>query len=71
VSRDFDLAAAKPTEAIAPEKLTAPESLQPEDAGMMLLLGSGIFVFFLSNMHFVCLRFLLSHWPWQQKLWSP
>jgi hypothetical protein len=61
VSRDFDLAAAKPTEAAAPEKLTAPESLQPEDAGMTLLLRSGIFVFFLYNMRFVCLRFFLSH----------
>jgi hypothetical protein len=71
VSRDFDPAAAKPTEAVAPEKLTAPESLQPEDAGMTLLLRSGIFVFFLSNMGFVCLRFLLSHCPWQRKLWSP
>jgi hypothetical protein len=71
VSRDFDLAAAKPTEAAAPEKLTAPESLQPEDAGMTLLLRSRIFVFFLSNMRFVCLRFLLSHQPWQRKLWSP
>jgi hypothetical protein len=36
VSQDFDLAAAKPTEAAAPERLTAPESLQPEDAGMTL-----------------------------------
>jgi hypothetical protein len=71
VSQDFDPAAAKPTEAAAPEKLTAPESLQPEDAGMTLLLRSGIFVFFLSNMRFVCLRFLLSHYPWQRKLWSP
>jgi hypothetical protein len=71
VSRDFDLAAAKPTEAAAPEKLTAPESLQPEDAGMTLLLRSRIFVFFLSNMRFVCLRVLLSHQPWQRKIWSP
>jgi hypothetical protein len=71
VSQDLDLAAAKPTEAAAPEKLTAPESLQPEDAGMSLLLGNKIFVFFLSNMCFVCLRFLLSYYPWQRKLWSP
>jgi hypothetical protein len=71
VSRDFDMAAAKLTEAVVPEKLTAAESLQPEDAGMMLLLWSGIFVFFLFNMRFVCLRFLLSHWSWQRKLWSP
>jgi hypothetical protein len=61
VSRDFDLAAAKPTEAVAPEKVAAPDSLQPEDAGMMLILRSGIFVFFLSDMRFVRLRLLLSH----------
>jgi hypothetical protein len=36
VSRDFDPTSAKPTEATALEKLTAPESLQPEDAGTML-----------------------------------
>jgi hypothetical protein len=60
VSRDFDLVAARPTEAVAPEKVTAPESLQPEDAGMMLLLRNGVFVSFLSNMRFVCLRFLFS-----------
>jgi hypothetical protein len=71
VSRDFDLAAAKPTEAATPEKSTVPESLHPEDAGMTLLLRSRIFVFFLSNMRFVCLRFFLSHYPWQRKLWSP
>jgi hypothetical protein len=71
VSQDFDTAAAKPTEAAAPERLTAPESLHPEDAGMTLLLKNGIFVFFLFNMRFVCLRFLLSHYPWQRKLWSP
>jgi hypothetical protein len=71
VSQDFDPAAAKPTEAAAPERLTAPESLQPEDAGMTLLLRNRIFVFFLFNMRFVCLRFLLSHYPWQRKLWSP
>jgi hypothetical protein len=71
VSQDFDPAAAKPTEAAAPERLTALESLQPEDAGMMLLLRNGIFVFFLFNMRFVCLRFLLAHYPWQRKLWSP
>jgi hypothetical protein len=71
VSQDLDLAAAKPTEAAAPEKLTAPDSLQPEDAGMSLLLGDKIFMFFLSNMCFVCLRFLLSYYSWQRKLWSP
>jgi hypothetical protein len=38
VSNDFDLVAVKPTEAVAPGKTTTPESLQPEDAGMMLLL---------------------------------
>jgi hypothetical protein len=36
VSRDFDPASAKPIEAAASEKLMAPESLQPEDAGTML-----------------------------------
>jgi hypothetical protein len=61
VWRDFDLVAARPTEAVAPEKLTVPESLQPEDACMMLLLRSGFFMSFLSNMRFVCLRFLFSH----------
>jgi hypothetical protein len=45
--------AARPTEAVAPEKATTPESLQPEDAGMMLLLRNEVFVSFLSNMHFV------------------
>jgi hypothetical protein len=38
VSKDLDLVAAGPTEAVAPEKATTPESLQLEDAGMMLLL---------------------------------
>jgi hypothetical protein len=38
VSKDFDLVAAKPTEAVVPGKTTTPESLQPEEAGMMLLL---------------------------------
>jgi hypothetical protein len=33
VSRDVDLVSAKPVEAAASEKLKAPESLQPEDAG--------------------------------------
>jgi hypothetical protein len=33
VSRDVDLVSTKPIEAAASEKLTAPESLQPEDAG--------------------------------------
>jgi hypothetical protein len=60
VSRDFDLVAARPTEAVAAEKLTAPESLQPKDAGMMLLLRNGVFVSFLSNMRFGFLRFLFS-----------
>jgi hypothetical protein len=63
VSQDFDLVVARPTEAVTPEKATTPESLQPEDAGMMLLLRNGVFVSFLSNMHFVCLRFLFSRWP--------
>jgi hypothetical protein len=63
VSKDFDLVAARPTEAVAPEKATAPESLQPKDAGMMLLLRNRVFVSFLSNMHFVCLRFLFSRYP--------
>jgi hypothetical protein len=35
VSRDVDLVSAKPIEAAASEKLKAPESLQPEDAGMV------------------------------------
>jgi hypothetical protein len=60
VSKDFDLVAARPTEAVAPEKATAPGSLQPEDAGVMLLLRSEVFVSFLSNMHFVCLHLLFS-----------
>jgi hypothetical protein len=33
VSQDVDPVSAKPVEAAASEKLTAPESLQPEDAG--------------------------------------
>jgi hypothetical protein len=41
VLNDFDLAAAKPTEVVAPELTTTPGSLQPEDAGMMLLLRDG------------------------------
>jgi hypothetical protein len=60
VSKDFGLVAARPTEAVAPEKATAPESLQPEDAGMMLLIRKRVFVSFHSNMRFVCLRFLFS-----------
>jgi hypothetical protein len=48
VSRDFGLVAARPTEAVAPEKVTAPESLQPEDAGLM----------FYSEMEFSCPFFL-------------
>jgi hypothetical protein len=60
VSKDFDLVAVRPTEAVAPEKATTPESLQPEDAGMMLLLRNEVFVSFLSNMHFVCLHLLFS-----------
>jgi hypothetical protein len=35
MSRDVDPVSAKPIEAIASEKLTAPESLQPEDAGIV------------------------------------
>jgi hypothetical protein len=41
VSDDFDPTAAKPTEAIAPGLTTTPENLQPEDAGMTLLLRDG------------------------------
>jgi hypothetical protein len=41
VLNDFDLVAAKPTEVVAPELTTTPGSLQPEDAGMMLLLRDG------------------------------
>jgi hypothetical protein len=41
VSNDFDLVAAKPADAVAPGLTTMPESLQPEDAGMMLLLRDG------------------------------
>jgi hypothetical protein len=55
VSKDFDLVAARPTEAVAAEKAAAPESLPPEDTGMMLLLRNEVFVFFLSNVHFVLL----------------
>jgi hypothetical protein len=60
VSKDFDLVAAKPIEAVVPGKTTTPESLQPKDAGMMLLLRNEVFVSFLSIMHFVCLYLLFS-----------
>jgi hypothetical protein len=63
VSKDFDPVAARPTEAVALEKAAAPESLPPEDAGMMLLPRNEVFVFFLSNVHFVCLHLLFSRWP--------
>jgi hypothetical protein len=60
VSKDFDLVAAKPTEAVVPGNITTAESLQPEDAGMMPLLRIEVFVSFLSIMHFVFLYLLLS-----------
>jgi hypothetical protein len=41
VSNDFDPVAVKPADAVAPGLTTTPESLQPEDAGMMLLLRDG------------------------------
>jgi hypothetical protein len=41
VSDDFDPVAAKPADVVAPEPMTTPEALQPEDAGMMLLLRDG------------------------------
>jgi hypothetical protein len=41
VSNDFDPVAAKPADAVAPRLTTTPESLQPEDAGTMLLLRDG------------------------------
>jgi hypothetical protein len=41
VSNDFDSVAAKPADADAPGLTTTPEALQPEDAGMMLLLRDG------------------------------
>jgi hypothetical protein len=41
VSNDFDPVAAKPADAVVPGLTTTPESLQPEDAGMMLLLRDG------------------------------
>jgi hypothetical protein len=41
VSDDFDLVAAKSADAVAPEPTITPEALQPEDAGMMLLLRDG------------------------------
>jgi hypothetical protein len=63
VSRDFDLVAAKPTEAVVMEKAAAPESLPPEDAGMMPLPRNEVFVFFLFSVHFVCLHLLFSRWP--------
>jgi hypothetical protein len=41
VSNDFDPVAAKPADVVTPGLTTTPESLQPEDAGMMLLLRDG------------------------------
>jgi hypothetical protein len=41
VSNDFDPVAAEPADAAVPGLTTMPESLQPEDAGMMLLLRDG------------------------------
>jgi hypothetical protein len=41
VSNDFDPVAAKPADAVAPGLTTTPEALQPENAGMMLLLRDG------------------------------
>jgi hypothetical protein len=41
VSNDFDPVEAKPTDPIAPGLTTMPENLQPEDAGMTLLLRDG------------------------------
>jgi hypothetical protein len=41
VSNDFDPVAAKPADIVAPEPTTTPEPLQPEDAGVMLLLRDG------------------------------
>jgi hypothetical protein len=41
VSDDLDPVAAKPADVVAPGLATTPEALQPEDAGMMLLLRDG------------------------------
>jgi hypothetical protein len=41
VSNDFDPVTGKPTDAVVPGLTTTPESLQPEDDGMMLLLRDG------------------------------
>jgi hypothetical protein len=41
VSDDLDPVATKPADVVAPEPMTTPETLQPEDAGMMLLFRDG------------------------------
>jgi hypothetical protein len=70
VPQDVGPASAKPIEAAASGRLTASESLQPEDAGTMRTSELFSFVLFLFITHFVCLRFLLSHYFWQRTLWS-
>jgi hypothetical protein len=52
VSQDVGPASAKPIEAAASGKLTASESLQPEDAGTMRPFELFSFVFFLFITHF-------------------
>jgi hypothetical protein len=71
VSQDVGPALAKPIEAAASGKLTASESLQPEDAGTIQISELFSFVFFLFITRFrLFTLFALMLFFWQRTLWS-